>query len=69
MQNVTKQYPGDDFKIQKKEVKLVVSPALEAEIRINFEPVLGGGWVAANVSGHWEVCYNSMHNIIIMMMT
>lgn len=61
MQVVTKQYPEEIFKIQKKEVKLLVSPALqdelcnEAEIRINFEPVLGEGWVAANISGHWEV--------------
>lgn len=27
----------------------------EAEIRINFQSSLGEGWVAANMSGHWEV--------------
>lgn len=61
MQVVTKQFPEDDFKIQKKGVKLMVPPTLEdassneAEITINFQPVLGEGWVAANISGHWEV--------------
>lgn len=29
----------------------------EAEIKINFRSALGEGWVAANMSGHSEVCY------------
>ena len=52
------QFSGDEFKIQRKEVKLV-SPAPDsdekAKIKINFQSVLDEGWVAANMSGHWEV--------------
>ena len=55
---MSRQFSGDRFRIQHKEVKL--SPPApdsdeEPEIRINFETALGEGWVAANMSGHWEV--------------
>ena len=55
---MSRQFSGDRFRIQRKEVKL--SPPApnsdeEPEIRINFETALGEGWVAANMSGHWEV--------------
>lgn len=55
---MSRQFSGDRFRIQRKEVKLA-PPAPdsdeEAEIRINFQSALGEGWVAANMSGHWEV--------------
>ena len=58
LQVVGRQFSGDEFKIQRKEVKLtppVPDSDEEAEIRISFQSALGEGWVAANMSGHWEV--------------
>jgi hypothetical protein len=55
---VSRQFSGDRFRIQRKEVKLAPPTPdsdEEAEIRINFETAVGEGWVAANMSGHWEV--------------
>ena len=57
---MSRQFSGDGFKIQRKAVKLtplVPDSDEEAEIRINFQSALGEGWVAANMSGHWEVRY------------
>ena len=57
---MSRQFSGDRFRIQRKEVKLAPPPGSpdsdeEAEIRIDFETALAEGWVAANMSGHWEV--------------
>ena len=56
---MSRQFSGDRLRIQRKEVKLVPpapdSEDEEAEIRIHFETALAEGWVAANMSGHWEV--------------